>query len=549
MRASAAYRLQVAQNLLQRFWLETRPSAPLPAAATSVWSAMPHVDAAAPDRAAHREPSRSTAVAAPARRRDERRRRRAGAARRRVAGRTNRRTCTSPARRPTSTTCPSSPARCTRRSACRRSRTAACRRSTLDAIRAHARRGRRADRRRHPRPQRLRPDRPRRPDPRRRRGALPRPAGVRGDRRPRATPARRAAARAKEVLTIEPLPPVLTPREAHAAGQYVLPPMHLRARRRRAPRIAAAPHRLAGTLDVGGQEQFYLEGQISYAIPREDGGMLVHCSTQHPSEMQHLVAHALRLHAHHVQVECRRMGGGFGGKESQSALFACVAAVAAAQLRPAGQAAARPRRRLPDHRPAPLLPVRVRGRLRRRRPHPRRRADDGLARRPSRPTCPGPVMTRALCHFDNAYWLPDVAMHGYSAQDQHAEQHRVPRLRRAAGRDRDREHPRLRSRARSARTRSTCAAPTSTARTERNVTPYGQVGRRQHHPRAGRRAGSDAATTARAAPRSPRFNADEPGAQARPRADAGEVRHLVQRRRTSTRPARWCTSTPTARSS
>ena len=59
--------------------------------------------------------------------------------------------------------------------------------------------------------------------------------------------------------------------------------------------------------------------------------MLVHCSTQHPSEMQHLVAHALGLHAHHVQVECRRMGGGFGGKESQSALFACVAAVAAQQ--------------------------------------------------------------------------------------------------------------------------------------------------------------------------------------------------------------------------
>ena len=61
--------------------------------------------------------------------------------------------------------------------------------------------------------------------------------------------------------------------------------------------------------------------------------MLVHCSTQHPSEMQHLVAHALNLNAHHVQVECRRMGGGFGGKESQSALFACVAAVAAKKLK------------------------------------------------------------------------------------------------------------------------------------------------------------------------------------------------------------------------
>ena len=60
--------------------------------------------------------------------------------------------------------------------------------------------------------------------------------------------------------------------------------------------------------------------------------MRVHCSTQHPSEMQHLVAHALGWGAHQVLVECRRMGGGFGGKESQSALFACVAAVAARQL-------------------------------------------------------------------------------------------------------------------------------------------------------------------------------------------------------------------------
>ena len=96
--------------------------------------------------------------------------------------------------------------------------------------------------------------------------------------------------------------------------------------------IAAAPHRLADTLEVGGQEQFYLEGQVSYAVPREDDGMLVHCSTQHPSEMQHVVAQALGLRANQVTVEMRRMGGGFGGKESQSALFACVAAVAARRL-------------------------------------------------------------------------------------------------------------------------------------------------------------------------------------------------------------------------
>jgi xanthine dehydrogenase large subunit len=140
--------------------------------------------------------------------------------------------------------------------------------------------------------------------------------------------ARRAAAEAKAALTIEPLAPILTPVEAHAAKSYVLAPMHLARGNARAA-IAAAPHRLADTLEVGGQEQFYLEGQISYAVPREDRGMLVHCSTQHPSEMQHLVATCLGLQSHHVQVECRRMGGGFGGKESQSALFACVAAIAA----------------------------------------------------------------------------------------------------------------------------------------------------------------------------------------------------------------------------
>jgi xanthine dehydrogenase large subunit len=96
--------------------------------------------------------------------------------------------------------------------------------------------------------------------------------------------------------------------------------------------LTAAPHRLALSFAVGGQEQFYLEGQVAYALPAEDGGIDVWCSTQHPTEMQHVVAHALARPAHAVQVRCRRMGGGFGGKESQSALFACVAAVAAWRL-------------------------------------------------------------------------------------------------------------------------------------------------------------------------------------------------------------------------
>jgi xanthine dehydrogenase large subunit len=93
--------------------------------------------------------------------------------------------------------------------------------------------------------------------------------------------------------------------------------------------LAGAPQRLGGRFVIGAQDQFYLEGQIAYALPREDGQMLVHNSTQHPGEVQYQVAHALGIEAHRVVVECRRMGGGFGGKESQAALFACVAALLA----------------------------------------------------------------------------------------------------------------------------------------------------------------------------------------------------------------------------
>ena len=230
--------------------------------------------------------------------------------------------------------------------------------------------------------------------------------------------ARRAAARAKDVLTIVAEPPVITPQQAHALGQYVLPAMHL-VRETNAggakAAIASAPHRLQSTFEVGGQEQFYLEGQISYAIPTEGGGMHVYCSTQHPSEMQHLVAHALKLHAHDVHVECRRMGGGFGGKESQSAIFACVASVAAAKLK-------RPVKLRLDRDDDFLITGRRHcfwyeyevgyddaGKL-------LGAQIDMVSRAGHSADLSGPVMTRALCHFDNAYWLPDVAMHGYSGK-------------------------------------------------------------------------------------------------------------------------------------
>ncbi len=159
--------------------------------------------------------------------------------------------------------------------------------------------------------------------------------------------ARRAARLAK--VDYDVLPPVLTPQEAKRLQSYVLPPMHLK-RGDPGAAMTAAPRRMSGEFYVGGQEQFYLEGQISYAVPKEDGCLHLYCSTQHPTEMQHVVAHALELVANQVTVEMRRMGGGFGGKESQSALFACVAAVAAQRLRSPGQDPARSGRRLPGNR-------------------------------------------------------------------------------------------------------------------------------------------------------------------------------------------------------
>ncbi len=93
--------------------------------------------------------------------------------------------------------------------------------------------------------------------------------------------------------------------------------------------IEAAPKRVEGTINIGGQEHFYLEGQSALVLPTEDGGMHVHSSTQHPTEIQHKVAEAIGLPMHAVRVETRRMGGGFGGKESQGNHLAIACAVAA----------------------------------------------------------------------------------------------------------------------------------------------------------------------------------------------------------------------------
>jgi xanthine dehydrogenase large subunit len=216
--------------------------------------------------------------------------------------------------------------------------------------------------------------------------------------------ARRAAK--KGVVTYEELPAILTPQAARKAQSYVLPPMRL-GRGDAQAAFEAAPHTVKGELYVGGQEQFYLEGQIAYAIPQENEGMLVLCSTQHPSEMQHVVAHALGLHSHHVVVECRRMGGGFGGKESQSALWAAAAAISAKLSgRPVKLRADRDDDMLVTGKrhcfhyeyevgydgEGRVLAAKV----------------DMVSRAGYSADLSGPVATRAVCHFDNTYYLSDV---------------------------------------------------------------------------------------------------------------------------------------------
>ena len=138
--------------------------------------------------------------------------------------------------------------------------------------------------------------------------------------------ARRAARLA--VVEYEDLPAVLDVAAALPDGSFVTEPLTLQ-RGDAAAAIEQAPRRIEGRIEIGGQDHFYLEGQIALAIPGEDDEVTVFSSTQHPSEIQHMVAIVLGVPNNAVTVECRRMGGGFGGKETQGNLFACVAALVA----------------------------------------------------------------------------------------------------------------------------------------------------------------------------------------------------------------------------
>jgi len=221
--------------------------------------------------------------------------------------------------------------------------------------------------------------------------------------------ARRAARLVK--LEIDALSPVLDVRQAHAAQSHVLPPVIVR-RGEPEPALAAAKHRLSGQLEVGGQEHFYLEGQVAYALPLEQDQWWIHSSTQHPGEVQHWVAHALGLENNAVTVECRRMGGGFGGKETQAGHMAVWAALAARKLR----------------RPVKLRLDRDDDFLVTGKRHPFAYDwdagfdDDGrltalkltmLANCGFSADLSGPVADRAIFHTDNAYYLSDVEIASY----------------------------------------------------------------------------------------------------------------------------------------
>jgi xanthine dehydrogenase large subunit len=221
--------------------------------------------------------------------------------------------------------------------------------------------------------------------------------------------ARRAVRAVK--LDITPLPAILSVQAALEAQSYVLPPVFVR-RGDAAAGLAASEHRLEGSFEVGGQEHFYLEGQIAYAMPLEQKQWWVYSSTQHPGEVQHWVAHALGIDNHAVRVECRRMGGGFGGKETQAGHLAVWAAVAAHKLgRPIKLRLDRDEDFMVTGKRHPFayrydVGFDGTGRITGLNLH--MAANCGFSADLS-----GPVADRAVFHSDNAYYLSDVEIASY----------------------------------------------------------------------------------------------------------------------------------------
>ncbi|HWU19241.1 MAG TPA: xanthine dehydrogenase molybdopterin binding subunit [Devosia sp.] len=217
--------------------------------------------------------------------------------------------------------------------------------------------------------------------------------------------ARRAAHLAK--VEYKDLPFALDVRAAQAAGgQLVTEPLKLE-RGDVLGGLAESPRRVKGSVAIGGQDHFYLEGQIAMAVPGEDEDVTVFSSTQHPSEVQLMVAHVLNIQQHAVTVNVRRMGGGFGGKETQGNLFAAVAAIAAkkwnraCKIRPDRDDDMTATGKRHDFVVDYEVGYDETGKI---------QAVDAVygARAGFSSDLSGPVTDRALFHCDNAYWYPAV---------------------------------------------------------------------------------------------------------------------------------------------
>jgi len=218
----------------------------------------------------------------------------------------------------------------------------------------------------------------------------------------------------KVIVEYEPLPPILKIEDAIAQNSFHTEPNFIR-RGDIQRALAESPEILEGEFSLEGQEHFYLEMQAAWAEQGEDGSMFVMSSTQHPSEVQHIVAHLLHVPVNHVVVQSPRMGGGFGGKETQAATFAALAALAAAKT----------------HRPVRVrinrdLDMMISGK---RHPFLARfkvgfnARGDLLAAKIELISNGGwsldlsmPVTDRAVFHLDNSYYIPSVEFSGQVAK-------------------------------------------------------------------------------------------------------------------------------------
>jgi len=220
----------------------------------------------------------------------------------------------------------------------------------------------------------------------------------------------RRAARLADV-DIEELPAVLDIETAMEQQLWVDPPHEMK-RGNAAQAIHSAPHRLQGEINTGAQDHFYLEGQAALSIPQEDGDVLIYSSSQHPTELQHLAALALGLPDNAITVEVRRMGGAFGGKETQAAQWAVITALVASRT---GRAA-----KLRLDRDDDMISTGKRHDFRIR--YQVGFDDDGrilgidlelAARCGFSADLSGPISDRAMFHSDNAYFLPAVRICSY----------------------------------------------------------------------------------------------------------------------------------------